>query len=228
MISIVIPALNEAAALPNLLSHLRERSGGYVKEIIISDGNSSDSTVAAAEEAGAIVVRNQERGRACQMNSGAGAASAEVLYFLHADSLPPAFFDSMIMEALKDPGTHAGCFRLRFDHSHWFLKINAWFTRFDIDAIRFGDQSLFIRRDSFYRIGGFSEDHVLLEDQEIVRRARSLGNFVILKGYITTSARKYLKNGIVRLQMIYFYIYTLYRLGYSQQELVNRYRRLIS
>jgi rSAM/selenodomain-associated transferase 2 len=198
-----------------------------ISEIIVSDGNSNDDTVEMAESFGVKVIRNTQRGRAHQMNVAAKEASGDILYFLHADSLPPKDFANEIVHYYQ-LGHRSGCFRLQFDHAHWFLTLNAWFTRFNMNVFRFGDQSLFMEKELFNSIGGFREDHILLEDQEIISRSQSSGNFTVIPRYITTSARKYINNGVIRLQCIYFYIYTLYRFGVSQTQLVREYHKLIS
>lgn len=228
MISIIIPTLNEAKNLPYLLMYLRRVPFiENISEIIVSDGNSSDNTVEVAESFGVTIVRNAKSGRAHQMNAGANAASGDILYFLHADSLPPRDFANEIRNHFED-GYFGGCFRLQFDHQHWFLRMNAWFTRFSPTWFRFGDQSLFISRNLFKSIGGFREDHILLEDQEIIKRIKAAGKFVVIPRYITTSARKYLDNGIYRLQWIYYYIFALYSFGVSQALLNKTYRQLIT
>src|SRR5699024_12194073 len=91
-----------------------------------------------------------------------------VLYFLHADTLPPRNFALDILKSVKK-GLNAGCFRLSFNSKHPLLQGYAWFTRFNADCFRFVDQSLFITHAAFDRAGGFREDHIEMEDQEIVR-----------------------------------------------------------
>jgi hypothetical protein len=148
------------------------------------------------------------------------------VYFLHADSYPPAGFTEDITEAVR-AGYGSGCYRLSFDRSHWFLRANCWFTRFNVDAVRFGDQSLFVRRDVFEKAGRFREDLVVMEDQEIIGRIRKYTRFKVFPRSVTTSARKYLQNGIYRLQGVFFVIYFMYQLGFSQEQLVRAYRWLI-
>jgi hypothetical protein len=126
-----------------------------------------------------------------------------------------------------DSGATGGCFMLAFDHDHWFLKANCWFTQFNIDALRFGDQSLFVTREAFMKAGGFCEKHIVLEDQEVVKRIKKIGRFGIVKKPVITSARKYIQNGVYKTQSIFFLIYFMYVLGFSQQQLVNTYKRLI-
>ena len=226
-ISIIIPTKNEATQLPVLLHYLNEVSGKeHIAEIIVSDGMSNDDTVHIANLYGAKVVVSEQARRGKQMNAGAKIATGNILYFLHADSMPQLDFIEDILDKI-DAGYVAGCYRLRFDDDHWFLKANAWFTRFNVNAVRFGDQSLFVRKSVFESIGGFREDLIIMEDQEIIHRIRTKGRFAVIAGYVTTSARKYRVNGIYRMQGIFFYIYFSYLFGASQQKLVGIYKKLI-
>ena len=222
-VSLIIPTYNEAAHIGALVGYLR-RAGAT--DILVADGQSTDGTVLAAARAGATVLRCPRRGRAAQLNYGAGRAGGAVLYFLHADTTPPPDFLARIGAAVAG-GAGSGCFRLRFDHRHWFLRANAWATRFNVLPVRFGDQSLFVRRAVFEAAGGYRADFQLLEDQEIVGRLRRLAPFRVLPAYVVTSARKYLKNGVFRLQGIFALLVLLYRLGASQTRLARVYRRLV-
>jgi len=225
MISLIIPTYNEAEQIAETIAKIRERCDAVFPEIIVVDGGSVDDTRSVAEAAGAKVVVGP-KGRAKQMNYGALIASGGIFYFLHADSIPPLYFTRYILDACQH-GAVSGCFRLAFDHDHWFLKANSWFTRFDINGVRFGDQSLFVTREVFSKAGGFREDLIIMEDQEIIHRLKMHGRFLVMCDYVTTSARKYLDNGIYRMQSIFYRIWALYYLGYSQDQLVNLYRRLI-
>ncbi|HEV7330870.1 MAG TPA: TIGR04283 family arsenosugar biosynthesis glycosyltransferase [Flavisolibacter sp.] len=227
MISVVIPTFNEVQCIAHTIRTLRENDrAGLIVQIIISDGGSTDGTLESAKSEGAIVIMSPRKGRAAQMNAGALAATGEVLYFLHADTLPPTNFTGDIADAVQN-GFSAGCFRLSFDHSHWFLRANCWFTRFDVDAIRFGDQSLFVQKKIFTEMSGFCEKHVVMEDQEIIKRLKKKIRFTVLKKSVITSSRKYLENGIYKTQAIFFVIYFMYRLGYPQHQLISTYRKLI-
>lgn len=227
IISVIIPVYNESQILPKLLLFLKEaKDSRAIKEVIISDGQSSDNTLAIAEAFNSNVVVCKELGRAIQLNWGARNATGEILYFLHADSIPPQDFISQILAA-HHGGFQAGCFRLQFDWSHWFLKLNAWFTRFNVNALRFGDQSLFITKKLFDKIGGFREDYLIMEDQEIIYRIAKHSEFKVLPDYITTSARKYRRNGVYRMQAIFYYIYLAYIFGASQEKLKMLHWKLI-
>lgn len=226
MITIIIPTYNEAGFIGATLARLRALSGEAVREVIVVDGGSADGTVKEALEGGARVVRSV-KGRAVQMNAGAAAATTDLLYFLHAETLPPEGFAALIAAAV-DKGAVAGCFRLSFDHDHWFLRTNCWFTRFDVQAFRYGDQSLFVRKEVFDRAGGFDERLIVFEDNEIVRRLKRSGPFKILSASVRTSARKYIENGVYRMQAIFYLMYFLYRGGWSQERLLRTYRKLIT
>jgi rSAM/selenodomain-associated transferase 2 len=226
MVSIIIPTYNEEGHIGRTINLIRENgSDDLIHEMIIVDGGSEDNTINEAKEAGGTVIRSR-KGRAAQMNAGAKIASAPILYFLHADSIPPKAFTRDILESINQ-GIVSGCYQLKFDLDHWFLNANTWFTRFDVNAFRFGDQSFFIRRDIFNEIGGFCEKYAVMEDQEIIRRAKIRGAFKILKGKVITSARKYVDNGVFQMQGIFYLVYLMYKLGFSQNQLLAVYRRLI-
>lgn len=225
-ISVIIPTYNEEPCIGVSIEAVASHSDGGVGEIIIADGGSSDATIDIASKARARVVVSPQKGRASQMNYGASVAEGELLYFLHADSIPPPNFDRLILDQ-AEVGCRAGCFQLAFNRKHWLLDFYGWCTRFDIDLFRFGDQSLFIERELFNKIGGFREDHMLMEDQEIIERIREESTFRLLPEKVITSARRYEENGMLRLQLIFTLIVILYKMGFSQQKLLSVYRKLV-
>lgn len=226
-ISIIIPVYNEEGHIAKTIAWIKAVAGTHlINEIIVVDGNSSDTTIQQARNAGATAVQSPKKGRAAQMNYGAALAKGPVLYFLHADTLPPRGFAGDIIDAVAN-GYQAGCYRLSFDHDHWFLKANCWFTRFDVSAFRYGDQSLFVTKELFENAGGFCEKHTVMEDFDLIRRLRKKGRFVILKKPVLTSARKYVANGVFKTQGIFYLIFLMYQMGYPQQTLVSTYRKFI-
>lgn len=226
MISVVIPSYNEEAHIKATIQQLwKYDERNLIREIIVADGGSDDNTVAIAQSEGVKIIASP-KGRAKQMNAGASAAKGEILYFFHADSMPPQRFTTHIIEAYSK-GYKSGCFRLAFDYDHWFLKANAWFTRFDVNAVRFGDQSLFVTKEAFKKSGGFREDLLMMEDQEIIHRIKKHGRFKVMNDVVTTSARKYLDNGVYRMQGIFYRIWAMYYLGFSQEQMLQIHRRLI-
>ncbi|PCH64873.1 MAG: glycosyl transferase family 2 [Bacteroidetes bacterium] len=226
-ISVIIPTFNEAEGIQQLISHIQRFSNSeLIDEIIVVDGHSSDNTCELAERSGAKVVLSETRGRARQMNIGAELAKGEILYFLHADSFPPEDFDIEILKAVKD-NYLGGCFRMQFDSKHLLLKFFAWFTRFRYNICRGGDQSLFIARELFNKIGCFNNNLLIIEDLEIIPKIKRHTTFKVIPKTIVTSVRKYRKNGFFRLQFIFSVINVLYRMGVSHEYLLNIYNKQI-
>lgn len=227
MISIVIPAINEAKNITGLLEHLQRNStANNIAEIIVVDGGSSDDTVAFAKAAQATVLTS-EKGRAKQMNTGARHATGDILYFLHADSYPPKDFDRHILKTVND-GNLAGCFRMRFDHRHWWLRLAGWLTQFKHRSCRGGDQSQFITKNLFWELGGFNEKFIIYEDNDLINKLYARQEFTIIPHWLTTSARRYRENGIWKLQYHFLTIYVKKMLGASADDLHEYYKRKIA
>lgn len=227
-LTVIIPALNEAEYIQACIKALHDKDSiGMVNEIIVVDGGSQDGTIPLAQEVGATVFRSERSGRALQMNLGAQQASSEVLLFVHADTIVPEGFSTSIRDAIQ-ANYPSGCFRLSFGHPSPALRFYAWLTRFKMDIMRYGDQGLYIQRALFTQLGGFREDHRVLEDNELTRRIRRSGiPFMVLKEAAVTSPRRYLEQGTIRLQLIFSTIYLMWRLGFSQDELISFYRKKV-
>lgn len=226
-VSIIIPTYNEEGHIRKLLTYLTGIIKSPLIEIIVADGGSNDKTMEEVISSGVTFLLSPKKGRAAQMNYAASNAKGGILYFLHADSYPPVNFINEITASVNS-GYSTGCFRLAFDYQHWFLRLNCWFTRFDSNLIRFGDQSLFVTKEVFFKAGGFKEELIVMEDLEIIPRIRRHARFKVQQSSVTTSARKYRDNGIYKLQTVFFIIYLMYKCGYSQEKLIKTYRTLIS
>ncbi|MDR9416872.1 MAG: TIGR04283 family arsenosugar biosynthesis glycosyltransferase [Gracilimonas sp.] len=225
-ISIVIPVYNESGQILELLNHLKQNSQNSVEDILVVDGQSSDDTVQKVRAAGFTCLISPEKGRAAQMNLGARKTNGDLLYFVHADSIPPTTYVSDILEAVRD-GAESGCYRFTFDSSHPLLKVNAWFTRFDRLMCRGGDQTLFIIRDVFEELDGF-KDYAIMEDFEMIRRLRERNTFRILPKEVTVSARKYEENSYLKVNFINLIIFTMFYFGASENTMLHAYKSLIS
>ena len=232
-ISVIIPVLNEAATICKLLSHLTQTAAKkeIIQEIIIVDGGSDDESQKtvldyAKSQNTTIKFITSERGRAKQMNAGAANASNDILYFLHADSFPPEKYDDYILQEILK-GNEAGCFRMKFDSNHWWLRFVSWLTKFESKRCRGGDQSQFITQSLFKKIGGYDENYLVYEDNDLVDRLFAIDKFVIIPKYIITSARRYQEVGIWRLQYHFLNIHMRRWLGASSEDLYQYYKKKV-
>ncbi len=225
-ISVIIPTLNEKLFIGGLLQHLKYCSPGKI-QLIVSDGGSTDDTISIALEEGATVVKCDGKGRAAQMNYGASFATESILYFVHADCMPPKKFYTEILAAVKKDYA-LGRFQTKFDSPSRLLKINAFFTRFDWFICNGGDQTLFFKKEIFYKINGFNNELFLMEDYDIVQRARQHHSYIIMKDKVLVSARKYNQNSWMKVQKAHRKIIKMYKQGAKQETLVEKYNQLLT
>ncbi|MGJ8683552.1 MAG: TIGR04283 family arsenosugar biosynthesis glycosyltransferase [Nonlabens sp.] len=229
MISIIIPVLNEELTIHNLLTHLVDKAGDSNSlEIIIVDGGSVDDTgavvhaFAKAYPQTSLQFLTAGKGRGTQMHAGSQIAKGEILYFLHADSYPPKNYDQHIIKAVEN-GNPAGCFRMRFMSWNWWLIIIGWFTRFSWRASRGGDQSQYITRGLYDKLGGYNTSIPIYEDYELIHRLYDNGTYHVIPKWLKTSARRYEEIGVYKLQWFYITIYWKKRNGATIDEIYEYY-----
>ena len=228
MISVVIPTLDEEAALPATLAALRDQDDAPPFEVILADGGSRDATVALFESADRAlsgrVVRCAARGRAAQMNAGGAIARGETLLFLHADTLLPPRGLAAIDAALRDPHVAGGGFRLRYLEPDARLRVvGAWATlRSRLTGIHYGDQGMFLRRDLYRRLGGFPP-LPLFEDLCLARLLRKEGTVITLSCPVRTSGRRLLAGGVLRTCLRFAWLKARHALGTSPAALRSGY-----
>jgi rSAM/selenodomain-associated transferase 2 len=194
-LSVLIPTLDEAERLP---AALKSVGADPSIETIVIDGGSTDDTRAASRAAGVKLVI-APLGRARQLNAGAQVAKHESLLFLHADTrLPPGYADR-VRALLARPGIAAGAFHLKIDSEKRGIRMvergvgfrSRWF------GMPYGDQALFLRRETFLALGGFRELEIM-EDYDLVRRLRRLGRIALVPDAVRTSGRRWERLGVWR------------------------------
>jgi rSAM/selenodomain-associated transferase 2 len=218
-VSIIIPTFNEAGTIRDTIEHLRPFFG-FV-EVIVADGGSDDGTPDLVESE--VKVITAPRGRALQMNAGAQIASGNVLLFLHSDTrLPQNFLDQLNL-ALADSSLVGGAFKMKIDHPGLFFCLASVGSNIRAaQGIYFGDQTIFIRRDAFIKIGGFPPIE-LMEDWEFSRKMHQVGKTMLLPGPVKTSARRWLIHGKWKTAWLMHKIKILYLLGVSPADLKKIY-----
>lgn len=226
-LSVIIPTYNEAATIAGLIGQLRRYAPTPAVEVLVVDAGSPDGTAEVAREAGATVLRAPRPGRAAQMNYGARQATGDILYFVHADVGIHPEYVSTIEEAVAQ-GYEAGCYRFRFDSRHPLLRLNSYGTRFRGIMSRGGDQTLFITRALFQRLGGFDERYVIMEDFDIILRIRRQAPFLIVPKDVVVSARKYETNSWLRVQVANLTAFSLFFMKVAPTRIARTYKAMLN
>ena len=226
-ISVIIPTRNEALTIGRLVQDLLRHGHGRVCEVIVSDSGSTDATIEEATWAGARVVQAPRTGRAAQMNHAVRLSKGDVLYFVHADVRINSDYVSDIKWAIRD-GYESGCYRFRFDSDSALLKFNSYGTRFQGLYSRGGDQTLFITRSLFERIGGFNERFVIMEDFDIIRRIHKVARFLVIPKDVVVSARKYKTNSWFRVQVANLTAVLLFRCNVAPTRIARTYKLMLN
>ncbi len=219
--SVVIPTLKEEMAIGHCIDAVRTLDPNV--EIIVADGGSSDRTIEIAETRGAIVCQSTS-GRGRQMNAGAALASGEVILFLHADTFLPEGTFKYLSTIFNADQMKIGVFRLSFDRKHFLLGLMEKLTAFDLGYMRFGDSCITVRRDFFRALGGFPYQ-CLFEDLELLRRASRTTRVRHFPMKVTSSARRFIENGVMRQLLRNIYYTARYLLGASPEKLAAAYER---
>jgi rSAM/selenodomain-associated transferase 2 len=187
-LSIIIPTLDEAKHIGATLEAVRTLKGRI--ETIVADGGSSDATAEVAGKNGARVLHS-DRGRGAQMHGGSCVARGDVLWFLHADTIPPPDAPAKILEVMRDPAVVGGNFGLDFDgESRAARALTFLYPHFRKLGLCYGDSGIFVRRETYVKLGGF-KPYPIFEDLDLVRRLKLEGRFVHLDSRLTTSARRF-------------------------------------
>lgn len=245
-ISIIIPVYNEERYIGKTLSAITKNCCKEEVDILVVDSGSDDKTIEIVREYDVQLLETSVKCRSVQMNMGAAhlmekipsfsggnipqseepESDKHILYFLHADAIPPNNFIEEIKDAVRS-GYEMGIFSYVFDSDSRMLKFNAWFNQFDGLFTGGGDQSLFIEHAKFQELNGYREDHLLMEDFEFYKRAKKKLNHTIIRDPLTVSARKYENNSWMRVQVVNLLAFMGYYMGMSQERLCRFYCRAL-
>lgn len=224
-LTIIIPTLNEDFLLGRLLDRLLT-SGNRAVEIIVVDGGSEDRTAAVAESFD-VQLFQCEASRAKQMNLGAQLAKGNMLYFVHADTVPPKSFFNDASDIFNSEFV-AACYRSKFDSKKKIIHVNAFFTRFNWLVSRGGDQSLFIKKARFEELGGFDESMVIMEEYPLIEKLMEKKLMKVLPKTILISTRKYDNRSWLKVSRANYAAFKLYKQGADSSIIRKVYQEKLS
>jgi rSAM/selenodomain-associated transferase 2 len=217
LISIIIPVYQDADALARALD-VTDFSGA---EVIVATaiGDSSLNALRAARPD--LIWVSAPQGRARQMNAGAAIARGEWLVFLHADTHLPAAWRDAIDRARADTRVGLGCFRFALDSPAAAARVIELGVRLRVRlfGLPYGDQALFVRREVFAELGGYS-DLPIMEDVDLVRRLRARGRLFRASERAVTSARRWEEDGWVKRTARHLRLILRYFAGIHPERLV--------
>jgi rSAM/selenodomain-associated transferase 2 len=224
VLSIVVPVFHEELEIERCIEMLAAQPGIEECEIIVVDGGNG-TTIDCIDKPPAPVIKiRSPQGRGAQLNQGANRSTGDLILFLHVDTRLPRNGVTLIRAALAKH--EAGCFSLRIDTNNVFLKAINLFSslRSSLNRIPYGDQGYFIRKDTFFRLGGFPEQ-ALMEDVDLMIKLKRKGIALkILPQTVLTSDRRWAKEGVffgtIRNQLLF----NLYRSGVPVQKLKRFYK----
>ncbi len=219
-ISIIIPTLNEADSIAETLDSLADF--GEIVEIVVVDGGSDDATLAIAQNYN-VKILHSPRGRGQQLHIGGNAASEEILWFLHADTIPAANAAFEIKRALQNERIVGGNFTIRFNGERFAAKFLTWlYPQLQYLGLIYGDSAIFVRRKIYEKIGGF-KPFPIFEDLDFIERLRKAGDIVTLAAVVTTSARRFEGKSFILTFLRWTILQILYWLGVSPNTLLKIY-----
>ncbi|HDH28416.1 MAG TPA: glycosyltransferase [Euryarchaeota archaeon] len=220
MISVIIPVLNEQARIRGLLRYLTDVEGDF--ETIVVDGGSRDKTADVAREYATVIA--SKRGRAVQMNTGAGRANGDILLFLHVDCLPENDAFSEVESIMKDFRVAGGALKYDIDDPSPLYRNHVFWSnlRARLAGIYLGDHGIFVRRTVFDKVGGFPAQP-LMEDVELCKKLKKEGILVQAKSKITSSPRRFKQKGFTRTVLQMQANRLLYAIGVPAERLAKHY-----
>jgi len=218
-ISVIIPVLNEESCLEDTLNAIRALAP---EEILVADGGSTDRSVEIASAFAKVI--HSPRGRGIQQATAASQAYGEVLWFLHADTVPAPGALGAIFACLQDPSTAGGNFSLCFDgggrSARQLTQIYPWLR---LLGLCYGDSGIFVRRSVYLQTAGF-QPYPLFEDVDMVRQIRRSGKFRTLPERLTTSSRRFENRNFALMFAEWTALQALFWAGVSPHRIARMYK----
>lgn len=226
-ISVIVPTYNEAATIKGLIKRLFLPKINKLEVIIVDASQSSDNISEKLKEFPINFISSNHTCRSIQLNEGARSAKYDILYFVHADAIPPTDYATKICESIENEYDY-GYFRFEFDSNNIFLKLNSYLSQFKGFYTGGGDQSFYIKKSLFESISGYNEELQLCEDFDLSDRLKKLKyKYEIINSKLMISSRKYDKANYFKVNLINFYILRQFRKGVPTEILRNKYRQLL-
>ncbi len=224
-ISVIIPVCNEPPEILNNINALIELDG--IAEVIVVDASQDHLRASARKilQPTIQLIHTNQPGRASQMNLGAQSASGDIVWFLHADTSPPADAASLIRRSVS-PASPWGRFDVCFDSTAQRMKLIAFAMnlRSSLSRICTGDQAIFVEQGVFRELGGYP-DIAIMEDIALSKSLKRVGRMNRIRTPVTTSARRWEHHGYVRTIVLMWLMRLLYWLGVSPAKLARLYRQ---
>ena len=220
-ISVIIPTVNEASELPETLRRIRAVQ--EIREIIVVDGGSTDTTCDIARDHDCILIESKPS-RGHQLRLGAEQATGEIVLLLHADTWLPENAGHAIIECLGKPLVVVGGFHKTFRDSNGSIPCSRLRHDFFCRVLKsiYGDQGIFVRRETLEAVGGVP-DVPLMEEFELCKKLSSQGRLALAKAAVQTSSRKFAKEGVLKTYRRMTVCTVRYWLGASPEKLVEIY-----
>ncbi len=219
-ISVIIPAFNEENSIKRTIEAVQNLDKNL--EIIVVDGESTDATVEIAKDCGVLVLQ-VAKGRGNQLHQGAIAANGEILWFLHADTIPDSIAIENMKSALNDQKIVGGNFTICFDGNSLAARFLSWlYPNLRKIGLLYGDSAIFVRREIYQKIGGFKPLQ-LFEDLEFTNNLKRCGQFAYLSAKVTTSSRRFENRSFIFTFAKWSIFQGLYWLGVNPAYLAKSY-----
>jgi len=211
-ISVIIPTLNEEKHIAATLRQVFDAEAGF-DEVHVCDGGSQDRTAQICKDFPCRYLSLKRKGRGYQMHQGALQATGDIFFFMHADCILPKKAGHLIRLCLEDPAICAGGFSKVFDAKHPLLKGGYLKCKLRLKILKVisGDQGLFIKSSIYKKSGGYPDVGVM-EEFFFCRQLKKFGRLTLLKESVQTSARRFLKYGVVRCYIRMLLVSLLYYL----------------